>query len=1019
MQPLETRETPAKSSTSGTSMPLLSMSPSNTGEEFSAAMEDIFDTDDVLFDQLVKSFNLPYLTNSITSLQPGQPSETALPLQISTPTTTTQTLPLPQQTARRPSAPSNVFEQSYTPSSASPSYQPPLSSVQQQSGQIHNSITPTTGQQQSYQSYSVPPSYSAQLSARQHQTRQGSILPPQPPSSRHQSRESQPVSSPPTHSTSYPASPETSVSSNIAQLVDIIQGPFDSTQTFHHDPTLEMLRRRQQQQHRQSSSRHVPERPNIDIGFQISTWFRDGEDNEPETWALADAFFKNQHDLAVPLLSPKYFFDDFYTHTPILMLAICAFGAKYVPALHKYKMWYYRKARSLVQDVVESPTLEGLQAVLILMMFSSTVGKTPTAWTLIGLGIRMALYMRYDVDPDHLPEGQSMTWAEKEARRRCWYFCYTVDSSFSALSSQPPMLRGIPSDVKGMCSEDQWAHFFDDAQAGGPANATIKSNLKNDMSKSGSSSSSRWSTDLSSFGGPFAMNLEADDDEEKKSDNPMNHFVKLADIFSDILVYNVMNQQAAAASAKQDSHSPIPMPSQSPTASASSSTPSFSAFGATASSSSSSVSPKTAPVSVPQPPSPAVLSQTFSKLETDLSKWVSSVPRYILEFPTAATLLSTSEDRWPWRHIQTFLTYHACLCMLNRDRLIQFIKMIAFRMPLDSTEGRKGKLAFDIARNSAMIVSDCTQLMWRVNPGMESVAGFLMFPIFHSTLILILLESDAGMPIVASSSSILSSMLVSASSTSATPPHLMGGGQGYGVMLNEEYTFSGQQQQEQQQQSRNSSNSPPANTTTSIPSSPQNPKPATPSSPPLAGIEAYLENLIYEYQSAISWNLKTMSLLALHWLPAKFMLMTLESLIGSVRKQQALASQLAAGGAGQVGFVRTRESSRASGDGAGSPAQPSATLSADETMMGGVLLGEEDMLLYGGNSSGSAGRPNWAAGGEGGGGAGGTVDDLNNLASEMGTLSISHSVKLLDAIHTSQTSVSEYLFKTDAEEDGV
>jgi hypothetical protein len=148
----------------------------------------------------------------------------------------------------------------------------------------------------------------------------------------------------------------------------------------------------------------------------------------------------------------------------------------------------------------------------------------------------MSLFMKFDIDPDDLPETRNLPWMEKEARRRCWWFCYHVDGAFSALSNQPPMLHQYSKSpegiaVKGVCHEDEWSFMTDYSSAdGGDGDAD---------DEDGHYNSGHGDAKNGAAGNLKMKEVKVDVDPTSPKDSPVNHFLKLGDIFKDILIYNM------------------------------------------------------------------------------------------------------------------------------------------------------------------------------------------------------------------------------------------------------------------------------------------------------------------------------------------------------------------------------------------------------------------------------------------------------------------------------------------------
>ncbi|KAJ3218600.1 hypothetical protein HDU67_004904 [Dinochytrium kinnereticum] len=162
--------------------------------------------------------------------------------------------------------------------------------------------------------------------------------------------------------------------------------------------------------------------------------------------ALIGAFFQGSHALPLGLIHRKSYEGSVERQLPMLRYAVCAMGSYLTatPESQSASLWYYYKARSLASSTCsEFPCIETIQALSILSCCSAARGKMSAAWMMLGMATRMSLLLKLDVDPDDLPpeEGASLTWIEKETRRRCWWSSYITDRMVAVLTNRSPHLR--------------------------------------------------------------------------------------------------------------------------------------------------------------------------------------------------------------------------------------------------------------------------------------------------------------------------------------------------------------------------------------------------------------------------------------------------------------------------------------------------------------------------------------------------------------------------------------------------
>ncbi|KAI9323965.1 hypothetical protein DFJ73DRAFT_966702 [Zopfochytrium polystomum] len=136
--------------------------------------------------------------------------------------------------------------------------------------------------------------------------------------------------------------------------------------------------------------------------------------------------------------------------------AICAMGAADASLVTQPKsvaLYYYEFARSRALDACDSPSLENMQALLILAELSIQLGRFSVGRLLFSFAGRMTQLLELDTDPDDLP--RSFTPVEKETRRRCWWMCYFLESYVAAISHQPsPPNRSTV--IKPICLDEVW-----------------------------------------------------------------------------------------------------------------------------------------------------------------------------------------------------------------------------------------------------------------------------------------------------------------------------------------------------------------------------------------------------------------------------------------------------------------------------------------------------------------------------------------------------------------------------------
>ncbi|KAI9331014.1 fungal-specific transcription factor domain-containing protein [Zopfochytrium polystomum] len=184
-----------------------------------------------------------------------------------------------------------------------------------------------------------------------------------------------------------------------------------------------------------SSSSSLPPRPGAD---------------SCEEGLLVDAFFHTAN-MPFPIVHRQSFVHNYAIVSAFLKAAVCAMGASTPTfmALPKAVMLHYysfARAQSLESGCVETPSLEGVQALLILS----------AARIQLGMACQMALYLQLDVDPDDAPHLQRLSAVEKETRRRCWWTCY-LSERYDAITTTHPPLLGPTTTVRALSRDELWS----------------------------------------------------------------------------------------------------------------------------------------------------------------------------------------------------------------------------------------------------------------------------------------------------------------------------------------------------------------------------------------------------------------------------------------------------------------------------------------------------------------------------------------------------------------------------------
>ncbi|KAJ1541613.1 hypothetical protein HK405_010542 [Cladochytrium tenue] len=171
-----------------------------------------------------------------------------------------------------------------------------------------------------------------------------------------------------------------------------------------------------------------------------------------EEMFLIDRFFTLDLSMLPPFVHRGTFCSNLTAVDPMLRFAVCAGGALLSgqPVVDtSIAMWYFDQARSLADKGLEAPSLERLQAHIILTVLVETV------YILITL---QALLLKLDVDPDNLPLEMraGMSWVEMETRRRCWWVLYMGERAHTIQVKHTPFISKNLNAVKPLCRDDIW-----------------------------------------------------------------------------------------------------------------------------------------------------------------------------------------------------------------------------------------------------------------------------------------------------------------------------------------------------------------------------------------------------------------------------------------------------------------------------------------------------------------------------------------------------------------------------------
>ncbi|KAJ3327189.1 hypothetical protein HDU76_012264 [Blyttiomyces sp. JEL0837] len=214
------------------------------------------------------------------------------------------------------------------------------------------------------------------------------------------------------------------------------------------------------------------------------------EESQRAVDALVEKVESSFHGLLAGIYSEKPSeVDNMESVNPFLLNVVCAVGAITSVRPKEVVLEYYERGRRMVQESLENPGLENLQAILLISSISSYLSKKSVAWMFLGMACRMglvasrgkiltgnALFLRLNNDPDSplaisqfVQDGDGemepvrSSWVDKETRRRLWWACYMTDKLYSVIANRPSCLDKTNHDVQPMCSDELWESLKDPA----------------------------------------------------------------------------------------------------------------------------------------------------------------------------------------------------------------------------------------------------------------------------------------------------------------------------------------------------------------------------------------------------------------------------------------------------------------------------------------------------------------------------------------------------------------------------
>ncbi|KAI8882179.1 hypothetical protein K501DRAFT_286008 [Backusella circina FSU 941] len=190
---------------------------------------------------------------------------------------------------------------------------------------------------------------------------------------------------------------------------------------------------------------------------------------------LVDLFF-SQMAVMSPIINRSSFYESIENNTcsPFLLLAILSVGARYSkrPDITETPVWmsgekYATKARDMIAQVIDTPSIEHVQGLLVLTLNEYGCARGPRSWMYTGIAARMALELGLNKETmlDELP-GTLIPidqWYRYETRRKVFWETFIHDKFSSASTGRPGCLDPSDCDILLPCDYDVLSnntHFY-------------------------------------------------------------------------------------------------------------------------------------------------------------------------------------------------------------------------------------------------------------------------------------------------------------------------------------------------------------------------------------------------------------------------------------------------------------------------------------------------------------------------------------------------------------------------------
>jgi hypothetical protein len=201
--------------------------------------------------------------------------------------------------------------------------------------------------------------------------------------------------------------------------------------------------------------------------------------------------------------------------------------------------YYYLAAKKELGDVLDEPTIERIQTMLMIGMYEWSMLKGPMAWRTVGIAIRCAHQLALHIDDDREAErydhidsrtgtcskGESR-FIEAEIRRRTYWACFIMDRYLSGGKYRPSDIKLADVRIQLPCSDRAFN-----------IGKSVRTNwfTPNDDSNHGASTAKP----LNLAAGSPALTVNGETPPVELGEAPQCHYIRALELFKHYLAWSV------------------------------------------------------------------------------------------------------------------------------------------------------------------------------------------------------------------------------------------------------------------------------------------------------------------------------------------------------------------------------------------------------------------------------------------------------------------------------------------------